>query len=193
MVDTVPERRLRLGTVNWQRDSWLDDYYPDDLPDDWRLAYYANDCDCVLLPAGVWGGAAGVQVAEQPVEQLCEQLDETPETFRCFVQLPPGQSPCDDERLGRLDAQRTIVLVDEIDAGFDRLAQWRALGPDAWRDPVGGGLLVRWSPIDNSPRTLRGLAEQLDAAAVALVLDGPTANPAGIAELRTLLELMGRG
>ena len=170
--------------MGWQRDSWLQDYFPDDLPEDWRLSYFANDCDCVLVQADAW--------RDGPGEELAAQLPETPPTFRCFLQLPAHLSPAGEGLLDLFDAQRTILLVEHIDADFDRLAQWQAAGPDRWRDPASGDELVRWSPADTDLRAMRRLAEQLDAAARAVVLDGPLASPAGIPELRTLLELLGR-
>ena len=184
MAEPSAARKLRLGTVGWQRDSWLQDYFPDDLPEDWRLSYFANDCDCVLVQADAW--------RDGPGEELAAQLPETPPTFRCFLQLPAHLSPAGEGLLDLFDAQRTILLVEHIDADFDRLAQWQAAGPDRWRDPASGDELVRWSPAGTDLRAMRRLAEQLDAAARAVVLDGPSASPAGIPELRTLLELLGR-
>lgn len=184
MPETSAARKLRLGTVGWQRDSWLHDYFPDDLPEDWRLSYFANDCDCVLVTADAW--------RDGPGEELAAQLPETPQSFRCFLQVPADQSPVGERLLDLFDAQRTILLVDHIDAGFDRLAQWQVTGPDRWRNPVSGDELVRWSPADTDLRAMRRLAEQLDKAARAVVLDGPLASPAGIPELRMLLELLDR-
>ncbi|HSO82061.1 hypothetical protein [Thiocapsa sp.] len=33
------------------------EFYPDDLPEDWRLTYFANTLDAVALDADVWGHA----------------------------------------------------------------------------------------------------------------------------------------
>ena len=49
------ERRLLLGTQGWQRAEWIGSYYPADLPPDWRLAYYANDCGCEPEVDPRWG------------------------------------------------------------------------------------------------------------------------------------------
>lgn len=53
------EFRLLVGARDWQRPDWNGDYYPDDLPSDWQLAYYANDFNAVLLPQSRWRHAAG--------------------------------------------------------------------------------------------------------------------------------------
>lgn len=45
---------ITIGVWNWFRDDWLAGYYPADLPEEWRPAYYANDYACVGLPADSW-------------------------------------------------------------------------------------------------------------------------------------------
>ena len=57
--NTVP-RRLRFGTVDWRQPG----YYPDDLPRDWQLGYYANELSAVLLPVAGWRDVAQDQLAE---------------------------------------------------------------------------------------------------------------------------------
>ena len=46
--------RLYCGIRDWNHPDLLENYYPDDLPEEWRLAYYANEFSCVLIPASVW-------------------------------------------------------------------------------------------------------------------------------------------
>ncbi|WP_172597604.1 hypothetical protein [Sulfuriflexus mobilis] len=69
-----------VGSRGWEHPQWLDSYYPDDLPEDWRLGYYANEFGCVLLPPEVWGAAN-----EATVEQW---LDDVEEGFLFFLELP---------------------------------------------------------------------------------------------------------
>lgn len=44
-------KELMVGTIGWNHNDWVDDYYPDNLPEDWRFAYYSNDHRSVLVPA----------------------------------------------------------------------------------------------------------------------------------------------
>jgi len=37
----------------WDHPGWRENFYPDDMPTDWRLAYFANNFPAVLLPAGL--------------------------------------------------------------------------------------------------------------------------------------------
>lgn len=72
---------ILIGTRGWDHDEWVGDYYPEELPDDWRLCYYSNQYRAVLVPAPAWAVVdAGV------VEAWMEDSD--PE-FRFVLEPPP--------------------------------------------------------------------------------------------------------
>ena len=48
-TDTEHAHGLRLGARGWRHAHWENDFYPDDLPPDWQLAYYANEFSTVLV------------------------------------------------------------------------------------------------------------------------------------------------
>ena len=66
--------RIRFGTVGWQHSQWSDDFYPEDLPEDWLLSFYGNEFPVVAVPASVW--------SDDPSEQIEEWLDNSDEHFR---------------------------------------------------------------------------------------------------------------
>jgi hypothetical protein len=39
-----------IAAYGWQHASWLDTFYPDDLPEDWQLSYYSNEFSAVVIP-----------------------------------------------------------------------------------------------------------------------------------------------
>ena len=43
-------RELLLRARDWEHPAWNQEFYPDDLPEDWRLSYYANEFPVVLVP-----------------------------------------------------------------------------------------------------------------------------------------------
>jgi len=44
-----------IGSWGWRHPEWENDvFYPDDLPSDWRLSYYSNEFDLVVVPAEYW-------------------------------------------------------------------------------------------------------------------------------------------
>ncbi|MCW8976483.1 MAG: hypothetical protein OQL10_12250 [Sedimenticola sp.] len=46
--------RMIIGSMGWDHPEWCEQFYPDDLPSEWRLTYYANAFPQVLLPAADW-------------------------------------------------------------------------------------------------------------------------------------------
>jgi hypothetical protein len=40
-----------VAARGWAHPAWCDGFYPDDLPEDWQLAYYSNEFRAVLVPA----------------------------------------------------------------------------------------------------------------------------------------------
>lgn len=45
---------LVVGARGWLHPAWVGGFYPDDLPDDWRFAYYSNEFRTVLVPGDYW-------------------------------------------------------------------------------------------------------------------------------------------
>lgn len=47
-----------VGTAGWEYPGWHNGFYPDGLPEDWRLSYYNTQFQAVYLPAAVWQAAS---------------------------------------------------------------------------------------------------------------------------------------
>lgn len=45
---------IRLGALEWAQPAWVGPFYPADMPEDWRLAYYSTQFNCVFLEASRW-------------------------------------------------------------------------------------------------------------------------------------------
>ena len=78
------KRSITIGAYGWRHPHWWKNFYPDDLPataeDDWRLAYYSNEFETVLVPADYW---------QQVVD--CERwLDDVNDEFQFFVECHGG-------------------------------------------------------------------------------------------------------
>ena len=54
---------LLIGTRGWEHPDWVPDFYPAELPDDWRLCFYSNRLRSVLVPADIWKTVDAVTVA----------------------------------------------------------------------------------------------------------------------------------
>jgi len=46
---TRQTHRILIGSLGWQHDAWQGDYYPEDLPPEWRLGYYSNEFPLLVI------------------------------------------------------------------------------------------------------------------------------------------------
>ncbi len=69
---------LLIGASGWFHSGWAADYYPEDLPSDWRLSYYANEFPVVLVTAEEW------RLPEADATQWCEASEAS---FRFVVEI----------------------------------------------------------------------------------------------------------
>lgn len=60
---------IRLGAMDWRDPAWTGSFYPADMPEEWRLSYYAGQFNCVFLEAKRWRNR---DISE--LEQWCEAV-----------------------------------------------------------------------------------------------------------------------
>jgi len=114
---------LILAAVGLEGPRWDREYYPDDLPEDWRLGYYANEFPGVLIPAAVWAD-------DQDVEQWLEDVSEG---FVFHFQL--------NDRMSGADLNRALKAAEHMEGRLQGLIV-EAEGNEAYED-----LLKHLSPI----------------------------------------------
>lgn len=207
---------ILIGTRGWDRPEWTGAFYPEILPADWRLSFYANNLRSVLVPAESWGRAGETRVRAW--------AEETYEEFRFVLEMPVAApdflrrvEPIRSQMAGLLlrvppvpDLSRLTVRLGELTACFpvcvDLPPDWRSpdvLGvltargaglcwhADAEPLPVPGGrLMVALSSV-REPKAQRHILETLHAwqgkgSAAALFFDDPEAAQ----QARLLAELM---
>lgn len=61
---------LTIGSFDWTRKEWDGVFYPDDLPDEWRLDFYSNEFHCALVSQTVWSSWV-----EEDFEDLLESIE----------------------------------------------------------------------------------------------------------------------
>jgi hypothetical protein len=69
----------------WERSDWWGEFYPEDLPEDWRLSYFANAFQSVLVPAASW--------REAPRGRLAQWAEDVPDRFRFYLELDASDGP----------------------------------------------------------------------------------------------------
>lgn len=70
---------LLIGAKAYKHPAWLNSFYPADLPDEWRLGFYANEFQTILLPEADWIGA--------DEEQIYQWFDEVQDEFIFYFEL----------------------------------------------------------------------------------------------------------
>lgn len=98
-----------VAPCGWEALPDADDFYPDDLPADWRLTYFANTLPAVLLPWSAWQA--------QPPAILQGWRDDVHGSFRFFLEVP---------RLPVTDAARMAVAARAAAALGPALGGWVA-------------------------------------------------------------------
>jgi uncharacterized protein YecE (DUF72 family) len=117
---------LMIGTCGWSHVSGAD-FYPPELPDDWRFCFYSNNLRSVLVPQEIWGSAIRADVAQW--------LEDSDPAFRFVIELPAtlGMPLTHDKReqalaqfLETLEpiAPRTAGLLLRIAPDTDVLPDW---------------------------------------------------------------------
>jgi len=47
-------KQVRIGAMDWRDPAWKGLFYPGDMPEEWRLSFYASQYNCVFLEADSW-------------------------------------------------------------------------------------------------------------------------------------------
>jgi hypothetical protein len=106
-------RQLLIAARGWDHDAWMGSLYPEDLPWEWRLPYYANEFRAVLVPFGSWVAA--------PAETALRWRNETHANFRFFLELPAGTAPAKDlSRFRRLGGIIAVPLASPSTVASDK-------------------------------------------------------------------------
>ena len=116
--------RCAFVPLGWDHAAWADRYYPEDLPADWRLSYFANEFLGVALEPDIWIG-----VPNRVVSGWAQNL---PERFRFYSLLP--ERPAVFDLQGRLHLFRdrlggvvAMHPVEEAGMADVRTYRWGSL------------------------------------------------------------------
>lgn len=199
----MPEQRAMTHILpirtGWMPSPGQSDDYPDDLPHDWRLPYFANEHLGVLVPVETWIAASSAE--------LDAWREETPARFRFYLETTDRRTD-GPRRVARALGNQFGGLVGDADAvAADWLTdaqRWVREQPGAPHSLLGGGSrgIALCCPTDliRQPRDARRWIESLTdpASDTALAPSGPSIlcllGHCGFDDLRRwqgLVELMG--
>ena len=61
---------LQIGSLGWDYDHWAGGFYPEDMPEEWRLDYYANTFRVVLVEQACWS-----KWSEDDIEEVIDAVE----------------------------------------------------------------------------------------------------------------------
>lgn len=79
---------LTIGAESWLHKDWEGSFYPEGMPEDWRLDFYSNQFYCVLVPEEDW-----LTWGKKDLEDIAEALEG--ESFAFIFKLTEKLT-CDD-------------------------------------------------------------------------------------------------
>lgn len=154
-----------MGATGWDHDAWSGTFYPEELPVEWRLAFYNTIFTAAYVPYEQWAGT--------PKETLAGWANDVLDRFRFVLEAgSDGLTEADDERLA--------VLVDRLGLVVDRQGQVLSGQGHVW-------FLDR--PLD-----LKSLAARLQGHASgegAIYLISREGDLAAMEQAKTLAEMLG--
>jgi len=189
--------RLGLGSYGWQHHHWDGMFYPDDLPADWWLGYYANEFSAVLVPQSDWQADTGFDMASWQ--------DDVSEEFRFYIEWPfddaDGKSPqlCLQQCQSLGDLLGGIIVNQDMELTTDLPVYYRGQSA-ALEQQI-------WTPENNAPSgvallmlaagNLREQRKWLEQFAVSsehlhcVLLADASIDINSLRDFKTLVELLG--
>jgi len=89
---------LQIGTYGWLHESWSGSYYPEDLPEEWRLDYFSNVFKTALVPMSEW-----TLWSSDELEEIAESVEDG---FNLFLAI---EKPVGIEAQQQLETLVTIL------------------------------------------------------------------------------------
>lgn len=145
---------MLIASLGWNHAGWCGSFYPDDLPPEWRLAYYANEFRAVVVPAADWQRADAATAAQWAAD--------VPEAFCLLLEAAASPPPVTllqalGERFCGMAGEGGLPVVRWEDGGDARALRAAIEGV-----PANGVLLVTGAPPSlDALRTAQTLAQLL--------------------------------
>ena len=102
---SVETHRVLMGTCGWNHKGWLDNFYSEDLPEDWQLGFYSNEFPVVYVAAEEWVNNEDLNVWTEDVS----------ENFRFVLEIS-GDILDDEQRF--IAAVEKATLLNEFLLGL---------------------------------------------------------------------------
>ncbi len=116
--------KVLMGARGWLHPGWQDNFYPDDLPTDWQLAYYANEFPMVVIREQEW----------RQIDDMADLAKECRDDFQFLVEWPVSaatENVSDRiDKIRQLGRQCTGVIIQAGPTQAQQLTHCRSMLPD---------------------------------------------------------------
>jgi len=92
-----------IASNGWIHKSWIDNFYPTDLPEAWRLAYYANEFSAVLVSEEDW-----LKISDNVLEDL---LSDVSGDFHFFIAQGQNSSESIKTKIQNGSYEKPVTLI----------------------------------------------------------------------------------
>jgi len=80
---SVETHRVLMGACGWKHPAWLNDFYSEDLPEEWQLGYYSNEFPVVYVSSMDWLDGSNLENSE-----MSEWVEDVSDSFRFLLEVP---------------------------------------------------------------------------------------------------------
>jgi hypothetical protein len=176
---------ISIGSCGLNHEDWVDTFYPEDMPRDWRFEFYAHEFRTLLLPACEFPDAA----------TWLEWHNALDDRFQLFIELPAEP---DAEMLSILDKEPGVLCLKNDDSASAELAVIR----DTTESPgelnsqrviyISEQSAGQTIDLKSWKQRLYELADSLpEGAALYIIMTGTPPSIEAMRQLTTLVELLG--
>lgn len=102
---SVETHRVLMGACGWKHQAWLNDFYSEDLPEDWQLGFYSNEFPVVYMPTADW-------LNDEDISQWTEDVSDS---FHFILEIS-GDVLNDEQRFS--DALEKVKILGDFSLGL---------------------------------------------------------------------------
>ncbi|VAW72647.1 hypothetical protein MNBD_GAMMA12-1773 [hydrothermal vent metagenome] len=71
---------VEIGSIGWEHEQWINDYYPQDLPSDWLFSYYSKQFHTVWLRP--------IDLLNKTAAQIQSCIEDCEQSFEFLLEMP---------------------------------------------------------------------------------------------------------
>jgi len=111
---------MQVGTFGWQHEQWNGSFYPEDMPREWQLDFYANTYRVVLVPELQWRSWT-----EEEVEEVLDAVEGEFSFFFEFDSTGDVSAELELEKIAVAFGERAagvVVFADTVEGVTESIA-----------------------------------------------------------------------